>query len=76
MKARWFHNHACKNEEKLLERLYQAILDLIDNLYKALRTTAIRMLFWQTLYRQEFKIRLLKAEKEKKTANWVLPVGR
>jgi len=28
MKARWFHNHACKNEEKLLERLYQAILDL------------------------------------------------
>jgi transposase len=30
IKARWFNNHICKNEEKLLERLDQAILDIID----------------------------------------------
>ena len=31
MKARWFNNYVCKNEEKLLERLDKAILDVIDN---------------------------------------------
>ncbi len=31
IKARWFNNHICKNEEKLLERLDQVILDVIDN---------------------------------------------
>jgi len=31
MKARWFNNYACKNEEKLLERLDRALLDAIDN---------------------------------------------
>ncbi|MBW2337702.1 MAG: transposase [Deltaproteobacteria bacterium] len=30
MKARWFNNHVCKTEEKLLERLDQAILEVID----------------------------------------------
>jgi hypothetical protein len=25
MKARWFNNYVCKNEEKLLERLDKAI---------------------------------------------------
>ena len=35
MKARWFNNHICKNEEQLLERLDQAILDVI---YTPLRT--------------------------------------
>jgi hypothetical protein len=30
MKARWFNNDVCKNEEKLLERLDQAILDVIS----------------------------------------------
>jgi len=33
------------NEEKLLERLDQAILDVIDNPAKTQRTTAIGMLF-------------------------------
>ena len=28
IKARWFNNYVCKNEEKLLERLDQAILDV------------------------------------------------
>ena len=38
-----------KNEEKLLERLDQAILDVIDNPEKTQQTTAIETLFWQTL---------------------------
>jgi len=45
MKARWFNNHVCKNEEKLLERLDQAILDVIDNPQKTQQTTAIGTLF-------------------------------
>jgi len=45
MKARWFNNHVCKNEEKLLERLDQAILDGIDNPEKTQQTTAIGTLF-------------------------------
>ena len=49
MKARWFNNHVCKNEEKLLERLDQAILDVIDNPEKSQQTAAIGTLFWQTL---------------------------
>jgi hypothetical protein len=43
--ARWFNNHVCKNEEKLLERLDQAILDVIDNPEKTQQTTAIGTLF-------------------------------
>jgi hypothetical protein len=31
MKARWFNNDVCKNEEQLLERLDQAILDVMNN---------------------------------------------
>jgi len=34
MKARRFNNDVCKNEEKLLERLGQAIFDVIKNLKK------------------------------------------
>ena len=49
MKARWFNNYVCKNEEKLLERLDQAILDVIDNPDAIKQTTAIGTLFWQTL---------------------------
>jgi hypothetical protein len=49
MKARGFNNYVCKNEEKLLERLDQAILDVIDNPKKTQKTTAIGTLFWQTL---------------------------
>ena len=45
MKARWFNNHVGKNEEKLLERLDQAILDVIDNPEKTQQTTAIGTLF-------------------------------
>jgi hypothetical protein len=45
MKARWFNNHVCKNEEKLLERLDQAILEVIDNPAKTQQTTTIGTLF-------------------------------
>jgi transposase len=45
MKARWFSNHVCKNEEKLLERLDQAILDVIDNPDTIKQTTVIGTLF-------------------------------
>ncbi len=45
MKARWFNNHVCKNEEKLLERLDQAILHVIYNPEKTQQTTAIGTLF-------------------------------
>lgn len=45
MKARWFNNHVCKNEEKLLERLDQAILDVIDNPKKTQKTVNIGTLF-------------------------------
>jgi transposase len=45
MKARWFNNPVCKNEEKLLERLDLAILDVIDNPEKTQQTTAIGTLF-------------------------------
>jgi len=31
MKARWSINYVCKNEEQLIERLDQAILDVINN---------------------------------------------
>jgi hypothetical protein len=45
MKARWFNNHVFKNEEKLLERLDQAIMDIIDSPEKTQQTTAIGTLF-------------------------------
>ena len=38
MKARGFNNDVCKNEEKLLERLDQAILDVINNPKKTQKT--------------------------------------
>jgi hypothetical protein len=41
MKARWFNNYVCKNEERLLERLDQAILDVIDNPKKTQKTACI-----------------------------------
>jgi hypothetical protein len=34
-------NYVCKSEEKLLDRLDQAILDVIDNPQKTQQTTAI-----------------------------------
>jgi len=45
IKARWFNNHVCKTEEKLLERLDQAILEVIDKPQKTQQTTAIGTLF-------------------------------
>ena len=45
MKARWFNNYACKNEEKLLERLDRALLDVIDNPQSTQKATAIGTLF-------------------------------
>jgi transposase len=45
IKARWFNDHVCRNEEKLLERLDQAIFDGIDNPDKTQQTTAIGTLF-------------------------------
>ena len=40
-----FNNYVCKSEEKLLERLDQPILDVIDNPEKTQQTTAIGTLF-------------------------------
>ena len=45
MKARWFNNHVSKNEEQLLERLDQAILDVINNPNQTQKTAAIGTLF-------------------------------
>ncbi|NNL77558.1 MAG: IS630 family transposase [Desulfobacterales bacterium] len=45
MKARWFNNYVCKNEEQLIERLDQAILDVINNPTKTQRTTDFGTLF-------------------------------
>jgi transposase len=45
IKARWFNNLVCKTEKKLLERLDQAILDVIDKPEKTQQTTAIGTLF-------------------------------
>jgi len=45
MKATWFNNYVCKNEEQLIERLDQAILDVIHNPDKTQKTTAIGTLF-------------------------------
>jgi transposase len=45
MKARWFNNYISKNEKQLLERLDQAILDVINNPKKTQKTTDIGTLF-------------------------------
>jgi hypothetical protein len=45
MKANWFNNHICKNVRKLIERLDQAILDVIGHPNKAKITIAIGTLF-------------------------------
>jgi len=39
MKARWFNNYVYKKEGQLIERLDQAILDVINNLKKTQRAT-------------------------------------
>jgi transposase len=45
MKSRWFNNYVCKNEDQLIERLDQAIIDVIDNPNRTIKTTAIGTLF-------------------------------
>ena len=45
IKAHGFNNYVCKSEEKLLERLDQPLLDVIDNPEKTQQTTAIGTLF-------------------------------
>ena len=45
MKARWFNNNVCKNEEKLSDRLDKDILDVIDNPHMTQKTIAIGTLF-------------------------------
>lgn len=45
MKAEWFNNYVCKNEQELLDRLDQAILDVIHDPNGTQKTTAIGTLF-------------------------------
>jgi len=45
MKAGWFNNYVCNTEEKIFERLDQALLDVIDSPQKTQQTTAIGTLF-------------------------------
>ena len=45
MKARWFNNYVSKNESQLLERLDQAILDVINNPKTTQKTTDIGTIF-------------------------------
>jgi transposase len=45
MKAEWFNNYVCKNEQELLDRLDLAILDVIHHPNGTQKTTAIGTLF-------------------------------
>jgi transposase len=45
IKASRVNNYVCKNEQELLERLDQAILDVINHPEKTQKTTSIGMLF-------------------------------
>ena len=45
MKAQWFNNHVCRNLDQLIDRLDQAILDVINNPKRTSKTTAIGKLF-------------------------------
>jgi transposase len=45
MKARWFNNHVCKNVDQLIQRLDQAILDVINNPDRTKKTASIGTLF-------------------------------
>jgi len=41
MKARWFNNHVCKSVDQLIDRLDQAILEVINNPEHTRKTAAI-----------------------------------
>lgn len=45
MKARWFNNHVCRNIDQLIERLDEALLDVINNPKQTKKTAAIGTLF-------------------------------
>ena len=45
MKAKWLNNHFCRNAQQLMDRLDQAILDVIDNPKKNQKTASIGKLF-------------------------------
>lgn len=45
MKARWFNNYVCKNVDQLIDRLDQAILDVINNPDQIQQTASIGTLF-------------------------------
>jgi len=45
IKVRWFNNHVCKKMKKKLERLGQAMLEVIDSPKLTQQTTAIGTLF-------------------------------
>ena len=45
MKATWFNNHVCRNMDQLIDRLDQAILDVINNPQRTSKTAAIGKLF-------------------------------
>jgi transposase len=45
MKAQWFNNYVCKNEDDLIARLDQAILDVIHDQKGTQKTAAIGTLF-------------------------------
>jgi transposase len=45
MKATWFNNHVCRTLDQLIERLDQAILDVITNPKRTSNTTASGKLF-------------------------------
>ena len=53
MKANWFNNYVCKNVQQLIDRLDQAILDVINNPKRNQKTTSIGTLFWKPLYINE-----------------------
>ncbi len=45
MKAKWFSTYICKTVDQLIDRLDQAILDMMDQPNKTKTTTAIGTLF-------------------------------
>jgi len=45
MKARWFNNYVCRDVDQLIQRLDQAIFDVINNPNQIQKTTAIGTLF-------------------------------
>ncbi|WP_236861807.1 transposase, partial [Candidatus Magnetominusculus xianensis] len=45
LKQRWFNNVHCRNVEKLIARLDEAILDLTNNPGQVMNTTSFGILF-------------------------------